>query len=57
MGGRWSVAYPLCTRHVQALMEERAGEVARSTVNRWGIQYRPQLEEALHRRQRPVWNR
>ena len=26
-----------------------------STMNRWGIKYSPQLEEAFHRRKRPVW--
>jgi transposase-like protein len=26
-----------------------------STINRWVIKYSPQLEEAFHRRKRPVW--
>ena len=30
-------------------------EVDHSTMNRWVIKYSPQLEEAFHRRQRPVW--
>jgi transposase-like protein len=29
--------------------------VDHSTVNRWVITYSPQLEEAFHRRKRPVW--
>ena len=55
MGVRWYVAYPLSTRHVEELMEERGVEVDHSTINRWVIQYSPQLEEAFHRRKRAVW--
>ena len=55
MGVRWSVAYPLSTRHVEARMEERGGHVAPSTITRWGSQESPQRAEALHRRKRPVW--
>jgi putative transposase len=55
MGVRWYVAYPLSTRHIEELMEERGVEVAHSTLNRWVIKYSPQLEEAFHRRKRPVW--
>ena len=35
MGVRWYVAYPLSTRHVEELMEERGVNVDHSTVNRW----------------------
>jgi putative transposase len=55
MGVRWYLAYPLSTRHVEELMEERGVEVDHSTINRWVIKYSPQLEEAFHRRKRPVW--
>ena len=55
MGVRWYAAYPLSTRHVEELMEERGVEVDHSTINRWVIKYSPQLEEAFHRRKRPVW--
>jgi putative transposase len=55
MGVRWYVAYPLSTRHVEALMEERGVEVDHATINRWVIKYSPQLEAAFHRRKRPVW--
>src|SRR6266702_4353219 len=55
MGVRWSVAYPLSTRQVEELMEERGVEVDHSTINRWVIKYSPRLEEAFHRRKRPVW--
>src|SRR5262250_3010642 len=55
MGVRWYVAYPLSTRHVEELMEERGVEVDHSTINRWVINYSPLLEEEFHRRKRPVW--
>jgi putative transposase len=55
MGVRWYVAYPLSTRHVEELMEERGVELAHATINRWVIKYSPQLEEAFHRRKRSVW--
>src|SRR5918995_6081842 len=55
MGVRWYVAYPLSTRHVEELMEERGVEVDHATINRWVIKYSPQLEEQFHRRKRPVW--
>src|SRR5438445_5823297 len=55
MGVRWYVAYPLSTRHVEELMLERGVHVDHSTSNRWVVKYSPQLEEAFHRRKRPVW--
>ena len=55
MGVRWYVAYPLSTRHVEELMLERGVHVDHSTVSRWVVKYSPQLEEAFHRRKRPVY--
>ena len=55
MGIRWYLAYPLSTRHVEELMEERGVKVDHSTINRWVIKYSPQLEDAFHRRKRRVW--
>jgi putative transposase len=55
MGVRWYVAYPLSTRHVEELTLERGVHVDHSTSNRWVVKYSPQLEEAFHRRKRPVW--
>jgi putative transposase len=49
------VAYPLSTRHVEELMQERGVSVDHSTVNRWVVKYNPQLEAAFHRRKRLVW--
>jgi transposase-like protein len=54
-GVRWYVAYPLSTRHVEELMRERGVKMDHSTINRWVIKYSPQLQEAFHRRKRPVW--
>ena len=54
-GVRWYVAYPLSYRHVEELMEERGVSVDHATINQWVVKYSPQLEEAFHRRKRPVW--
>jgi len=57
MGVRWSVAYPLSDRHVEELMEERGVLLDHATIQRWVVKYRAQLEEAVHRRKRPVGRR
>jgi putative transposase len=54
MGVRWYVAYPLSYRHVEELMEERGVPIDHATIQRWVVKYSPQLEEAFHRRKRPV---
>ena len=55
VGVRWYVAYPLSYRHVEELMEERGVSVDHATIQRWVVKYSPLLEEAFHRRKRPVW--
>ena len=55
MGVRWYVAYPLSYRHVEELMAERGVPVDHATIQRWVVKYSPQLEDAFHRRKRPVW--
>src|SRR2546421_12296963 len=55
MGVRWYLAYPLSYRHVEELMAERGVCLDHATIQRWVVKYSPLLEEALHRRQRPVW--
>jgi putative transposase len=55
MGVRWSVAYPLRSRHVEELMEERGVSIDHATIQRWVVKYSPKLEETFQRRQRPVW--
>jgi putative transposase len=52
---RWYVAYPLSYRQLEELMQERGVSVDHATINRWVVKYSPQLEEAFHRRKRPVW--
>jgi putative transposase len=52
---RWYVAYPLSYRQLEELMQERGVSVDHSTINRWVVKYSPPLEEAFHRRKRPVW--
>jgi putative transposase len=54
-GVRWYVVYPLSTRHVEELMLERGVHGDHATLNRWVVKYSPPLEEAFHRRKRPVW--
>jgi hypothetical protein len=47
MGIRWYLAFPLSTRHVEELLEERGVNVDHSTINRWVIKYSPQLTDIL----------
>jgi putative transposase len=54
-GVRWSLAYSLRDRQGEALLEERRVSVDHATINRWVLNYRPQLEEVFHRRKRLVW--
>jgi putative transposase len=46
---------PLSYRHVEELLEERGVPIDHATIQRWVVKYRPLLEEAFHRRKRPVW--
>ena len=55
MGVRWYLAYPLSYRHVEELLEERGVPIDHATIQRWVVQYSPELEEAFHWRKRPVW--
>jgi putative transposase len=55
VGVRWYVAYPLSYRHVEELMAERGVSVDHATIQRWVVKYSSLLEEAFHRRKRPVW--
>jgi putative transposase len=55
MGVRWYLAYPLSYHHVEELLEERGVPIDHATIQRWVVKYSPQLEEAFHRRKRPVW--
>lgn len=55
MGVRWSVAYLLRYRHVEALLEERGVPLDHAPGPRWVVTYSPLLEDAFHRRKRPGW--
>src|SRR6266702_2722036 len=55
MGVRWYLAYPLSYRHVEELLEERGVPIDHAIIQRWVVKYSPLLEEAFHRRKRPVW--
>ena len=55
MGLRWSVAYPLSYRQVEERMEARGGLLDHATIQRGVVKSSPQLDEAFHQRQRPVW--
>ena len=51
---RWYAAYPLSTRHLEEMMEERGVLVDHSTVSRWAIRFLPLLEKIFRRHKRPV---
>jgi putative transposase len=38
---RWYLAYPLSSRQVEELMEERGVSVDHATINRWVLKYSP----------------
>jgi putative transposase len=38
---RWYPAYPLSSRQVEELMEERGVSVDHATINRWVLKYSP----------------
>ena len=44
MGICWYLAYPLSTRHVEELLEERGVNVDHPTINRWVIKYSHSVE-------------
>jgi putative transposase len=52
---RWYLAYSLSYRDIEELALERGLQVDHSTINRWVIEYAPQMEESFRKRQkRPV---
>jgi transposase-like protein len=54
---RWYVAYRLSYRHIEELMQERGVNVDHATVNRWAIQYAPQLEKEFRNHHKSSVNR
>ncbi len=52
---RWYLAYSLSYRDIEELALERGLKVDHSTINRWVIEYAPQLEDSFRKRhKRPV---
>jgi len=51
---RWYVSYALSYRDLEEMMKERGMEVDHATIQRWVINYAPQLEETFHRYKKPV---
>ncbi|CDZ76787.1 Transposase IS66 family protein [Legionella massiliensis] len=47
---RWYIGYSLSYRDVEELALERGLKVDHSTINRWVVEYSPQLEEAFRKR-------
>ena len=49
---RWYVAYPLSYRQVEEMLKERGLEVDHSSLQRWVVEYSPQLakEFASHKK-------
>jgi putative transposase len=48
------VAYPISSRHLQEMRDERGVSVAHSTRNRWVIKSAPEIETQFRARPRPV---
>jgi putative transposase len=44
---RWYVAYPMSYRDIEGLAAEHNLKIDHSTINRWVIDYAPQLEESF----------
>ena len=56
MSVRWYVAYSLSYRDIEELLLERGIQVDHSTVNRWVVEYSPQLANSFKRKKKPVGN-
>lgn len=50
MAARWYLAYAISYRDIEELMAERGVKVDHSTVNRWVIEYAPQLENKFRKK-------
>lgn len=54
---RWYLAYSLSYRDIEERMQERGFSVDHSTINRWVLQYSPQLDAAFRRKKNRVGKR
>lgn len=50
MAVRWYLAYAISYRDIEELLAERGVKVDHSTVNRWVIEYAPQLEDEFRKK-------
>ena len=51
---RWYAAYPLSSRHLEEMMEERGVTIDHSTVSRWAIRFLSLLEKIFRKYKRSV---
>lgn len=49
---RWYLAYALSYRDIEEMMAERGFSVDHSTINRWVLQYSPQLDAAFRQKKK-----
>ncbi len=54
---RWYLAYALSYRDIEEMMAERGFSVDHSTINRWVLQYSPQLDTAFRQKKKRVGTR
>jgi len=54
MAIRWYLAYALSYRDIEELMQERGINIDHATVNRWVIEYAPQLSEQFKHKKKAV---
>ena len=54
MAVRCKLAYALSYRDIEELLDERGVKAEHSTVQRWVVQYSPELEQSFRKRKRPV---
>ena len=54
MAIRWYLAYALSYRDIEELLSERGLRVDHATINRWVVEYSPQLASAFKASKKPV---
>ena len=54
---RWYLAYALSYRDIEEMMAERGFSVDHSTINRWVLQYSPQLDATFRHKEKRVGTR
>ncbi len=54
---RWYLAYSLSYRDIEEMTAERGFSVDHSTINRWVLQYSPQLDAAFRQKKKRVGTR